>query len=247
MKEKYGASPRAQMLKYHIQTSGRSLHAQEIDFNDIRTTLQALYAIYDNCNSLHTNAYDEAITTPTEESVRRAMAIQLIINKELGLAMNENPLQGSFIIEELTDLVEEAVLYEFDNITERGGVLGAMETMYQRSRIQEESLHYETLKHTGEYEIIGVNTFLSSKGSPTIIPGEVIRATDEEKKIQLKNLNSLHRANEDTSTQMINELQNCAITNANIFEKLMDVGKYCSLGEITNSLFKVGGQYRRNM
>ena len=178
---------------------------------------------------------------------RRAMAIQLIINKELGLAMNENPLQGSFIIEELTDLVEEAVLYEFDNITERGGVLGAMETMYQRSRIQEESLHYETLKHTGEYEIIGVNTFLSSKGSPTIIPGEVIRATDEEKKIQLKNLNSLHRANEDTSTQMINELQNCAITNANIFEKLMDVGKYCSLGEITNSLFKVGGQYRRNM
>lgn len=247
MKEKYGASPRAQMLKYHIQTSGRSLHAQEIDFNDIRTTLQALYAIYDNCNSLHTNAYDEAITTPTEESVRRAMAIQLIINKELGLAMNENPLQGSFIIEELTDLVEEAVLHEFDNITERGGVLGAMETMYQRSRIQEESLHYETLKHTGEYEIIGVNTFLSSKGSPTIIPGEVIRATDDEKKVQLNNLNSLHKANESKSEAMINDLKESAISNANIFEKLMEVGKYCSLGEITNSLFEVGGQYRRNM
>ena len=247
MREKYGASPRAQMLKYHIQTSGRSLHAQEIDFNDIRTTLQALYAIYDNCNSLHTNAYDEAITTPTEESVRRAMAIQLIINKELGLAMNENPMQGSFIIEELTDLVEEAVLMEFDNITERGGVLGAMETMYQRSRIQEESLHYETLKHTGEYEIVGVNTFLSSKGSPTIIPGEVIRATDDEKQVQLRNLNNLHKGNEDKADAMIVDLQKAAIKNENIFEMMMEVCKVCSLGQITSALFEVGGQYRRNM
>tara|TARA_B100000427_G_scaffold323989_1_gene328317 strand:- start:35 stop:1597 length:1563 start_codon:yes stop_codon:yes gene_type:complete len=247
MREKYGASPRAQMLKYHIQTSGRSLHAQEIDFNDIRTTLQALYAIYDNCNSLHTNAYDEAITTPTEESVRRAMAIQLIINKELGLAMNENPMQGSFIIEELTDLVEEAVLLEFDNITERGGVLGAMETMYQRSRIQEESLHYETLKHTGEYEIVGVNTFLSSKGSPTIIPGEVIRATDNEKKVQLRNLENLQTGNSEKASVMISELQDVAIKNDNIFEKMMEAGKVCSLGQLTSALFEVGGQYRRNM
>ena len=247
MREKYEASPRAQMLKYHIQTSGRSLHAQEIDFNDIRTTLQALYAIYDNCNSLHTNAYDEAITTPTEESVRRAMAIQLIINKELGLAMNENPMQGSFIIEELTDLVEEAVLMEFDNITERGGVLGAMETMYQRSRIQEESLHYETLKHTGEYEIVGVNTFLSSKGSPTIIPGEVIRATDDEKQVQLRNLKNLHKGNEEKANAMMSDLQKAAINNENIFEKMMEVCKVCSLGQITSALFEVGGQYRRNM
>jgi methylmalonyl-CoA mutase len=247
MREKYDASPRAQMLKYHIQTSGRSLHAQEIDFNDIRTTLQALYAIYDNCNSLHTNAYDEAITTPTEGSVRRAMAIQLIINKELGLAMNENPLQGSFIIEELTDLVEEAVLMEFDNITERGGVLGAMETMYQRSRIQEESLHYETLKHNGEYPIIGVNTFLSAEGSTTIIPGEVIRATEGEKKVQLDNLISLHEGNSTKSVEMLKEVQEIAMKNDNIFEKLMEVGKVCSLGEITASLFEVGGQYRRNM
>src|SRR5438874_2701870 len=185
MKYKYKANERSQKLKYHIQTSGRSMHAQEIDSNDIRTTLQALYAIYDNCNSLHTNAYDEAITTPTEGSVRRAMAIQLIINRELGLAKNENPLQGSFIIEELTDLVEAAVLLEFDRITERGGVLGAMETMYQRSKIQEESLYYETLKHNGEYPIIGVNTFLSSRGSPTILPKEVIRSTTEEKEAQI--------------------------------------------------------------
>ncbi|MBM71520.1 MAG: methylmalonyl-CoA mutase [Crocinitomicaceae bacterium] len=247
MREKYGASPRAQMLKYHIQTSGRSLHAQEIDFNDIRTTLQALYAIYDNCNSLHTNAYDEAITTPTEDSVRRAMAIQLIINKELGLAMNENPMQGSFIIEELTDLVEEAVLMEFDNITERGGVLGAMETMYQRSRIQEESLHYETLKHTGDYEIVGVNTFLSSKGSPTIIPGEVIRATDEEKKFQLRNLQNLQNGNSEKAVAMLQELQSAAINNNNIFEMMMEAGKVCSLGQLTTALFEVGGQYRRNM
>jgi isobutyryl-CoA mutase len=247
MKNKYGANERAQMLKYHIQTSGRSLHAQEIDFNDIRTTLQALYAIYDNCNSLHTNAYDEAITTPTEESVRRAMAIQLIINKELGLAKNENPIQGSFIIEELTDLVEDAVLQEFDRITERGGVLGAMETMYQRSKIQEESLYYETLKHTGEFPIIGVNTFLSSKGSPTVIPAEVIRATEEEKQYQIDMLTNLHKTSAEKVAEHINILQEAAINNQNIFEKLMDATKVCSLGQITSALFEVGGQYRRNM
>ena len=247
MKNKYGANPRAQMLKYHIQTSGRSLHAQEIDFNDIRTTLQALYAINDNCNSLHTNAYDEAITTPTEESVRRAMAIQLIINKELGLSKNENPIQGAFIIEELTDLVEEAVLLEFDRITERGGVLGAMETMYQRSKIQEESLYYETLKHTGEFPIIGVNTFLSSKGSPTVQPAEVIRATEEEKKQQIKTKELLNKANTKEVASQIEILQNAAINNENLFEKLMEATKVCSLGQITNALFKVGGQYRRNM
>ena len=237
MKHKYDANPRAQMLKYHIQTSGRSLHAQEIDFNDIRTTLQALYAIYDNCNSLHTNAYDEAITTPTEESVRRAMAIQLIINKELGLNKNENPIQGSFIIEELTDLVEEAVLLEFDRITERGGVLGAMETMYQRSKIQEESLYYETLKHNGDFPIIGVNTFLSSTGSPTILPAEVIRATEEEKQFQIKTLENLHKASDTES--LLKELQHKAIHNENIFEALMEVCKKCSLGQITNALFEV--------
>ncbi|MEP2667958.1 MAG: methylmalonyl-CoA mutase family protein [Cyclobacteriaceae bacterium] len=247
MKNKYGANARSQMLKYHIQTSGRSLHAQEIDFNDIRTTLQALYAIYDNCNSLHTNAYDEAITTPTEESVRRAMAIQLIINKELGLAKNENPLQGSFIIEELTDLVEEAVLMEFDRITERGGVLGAMETMYQRGKIQEESLYYETLKHTGEYPIIGVNTFLSSKGSPTIIPQEVIRATTEEKEYQINMLNNLHKFQAEKASEQIETIQQAAIHNNNLFEALMDATKACSLGQITKALFEVGGQYRRNM
>jgi len=247
MKLKYGANERSQMLKYHIQTSGRSLHAQEIDFNDIRTTLQALYAIYDNCNSLHTNAYDEAITTPTEESVRRAMAIQLIINKELGLAKNENPLQGSFIIEELTDLVEEAVLKEFDHITERGGVLGAMETMYQRGKIQEESLYYETLKHTGEYPIIGVNTFLSSKGSPTVIPQEVIRSTEEEKEAQIQTVQNLWKRNEGNGAVALKKLQQCSIRNENIFEQLMECVKYCSLGQITNALFSVGGQYRRNM
>ena len=247
LKNKYGANERAQMLKYHIQTSGRSLHAQEIDFNDIRTTLQALYAIYDNCNSLHTNAYDEAITTPTEESVRRAMAIQLIINKELGLAKNENPIQGSFIIEELTDLVEDAVLQEFDRITERGGVLGAMETMYQRSKIQEESLYYETLKHNGDFPIIGVNTFLSSKGSPTVVPREVIRATEEEKQFQIKTLETLHQLHEQKVNEQLNGLQDAAINNQNIFERLMEVTKYCSLGQITSALFEVGGQYRRNM
>jgi methylmalonyl-CoA mutase len=247
MREKYGASPRAQMLKYHIQTSGRSLHAQEIDFNDIRTTLQALYAIYDNCNSLHTNAFDEAITTPTEHSVRRAMAIQLIINKELGLAKNENPLQGSFIIEELTDLVEEAVLVEFDRITERGGVLGAMETMYQRSRIQEESLHYEMLKHTGEYPIIGVNTFLSKEGSPTLVPGEVIRATTEEKEVQLKNLQALHARGAQAAGTAIDRVQKAAVEGANVFEELLEACKVCSLGQLTDALFEVGGAYRRNM
>lgn len=247
MKLKYGANERSQMLKYHIQTSGRSLHAQEIDFNDIRTTLQALYAIYDNCNSLHTNAYDEAITTPTEESVRRAMAIQLIINRELGLAKNENPLQGSFIIEELTELVEEAVLSEFDKITERGGVLGAMETMYQRTKIQEESLYYEMQKHSGEYPIIGVNTFLSSKGSPTIIPQEVIRSTTEEKEFQIKMLNELKHGNKEKGEACLKRLQQIAIHNGNIFEELMETVKYCSLGQITAALFEVGGQYRRNM
>jgi methylmalonyl-CoA mutase len=244
---KYGANARAQMLKYHIQTSGRSLHAQEIDFNDIRTTLQALYAIYDNCNSLHTNAYDEAITTPTEESVRRAMAIQLIINRELGLAKNENPLQGSFIIEELTELVEEAVLTEFDRITERGGVLGAMETMYQRSKIQEESLYYETLKHTGEFPIIGVNTFLSSKGSPTVQPKEVVRATEEEKQYQIGMLAELQKGNVQKTADSIETVQNAAISNQNMFEQLMETCKTASLGQITSALFQVGGQYRRNM
>ncbi|MGG8495521.1 methylmalonyl-CoA mutase family protein [Tenacibaculum sp. TC6] len=247
LKYEYGANSRAQMLKYHIQTSGRSLHAQEIDFNDIRTTLQALYAIYDNCNSLHTNAYDEAITTPTEESVRRAMAIQLIINKELGLAKNENPIQGSFIIEELTDLVEEAVLAEFDRITERGGVLGAMETMYQRSKIQEESLYYETLKHTGEFPIIGVNTFLSSKGSPTVTPQEVIRATEEEKQFQIKTKENLNEAHKQEVVEQLKSVQSAAVQNENIFEKLMEAAKVCSLGQITSALFEVGGQYRRNM
>ena len=247
MKNKYGANSRSQKLKYHIQTSGRSLHAQEIDFNDIRTTLQALYAIYDNCNSLHTNAYDEAITTPTEESVRRAVAIQMIINHELGLAKNENPLQGAFIIEELTDLVEQAVLMEFDRITERGGVLGAMETMYQRSKIQEESLYYETLKHTGEYPIIGVNTFLSSKGSPTIIPDEVIRATEEEKQLQISNLEALHSLHKDNASSQLARLQKVAVDNENLFSELMEVSKTCTLGQITNALFEVGGKYRRNM
>jgi methylmalonyl-CoA mutase len=247
LKFKYKGNDRSQKLKYHIQTSGRSLHAQEISFNDIRTTLQALYAIYDNCNSLHTNAYDEAITTPTEDSVRRAMAIQLIINKELGLAKNENPLQGAFIIEELTDLVEEAVYAEFDKISDRGGVLGAMERMYQRSKIQEESMYYETLKHTGEYEIIGVNTFLSSKGSPTIIPNEVIRATETEKEFQIEMLRRLHQRNEQKSAEALAELKATAIRLDNMFESLMEVTKYCSLGQVTHALFEVGGQYRRNM
>ncbi len=247
MKYKYGGNDRSQKLKYHIQTSGRSLHAQEISFNDIRTTLQALYAIYDNCNSLHTNAYDEAITTPTEESVRRAMAIQLIINNELGLAKNENPLQGAFIIEELTDLVEAAVLMEFDRITERGGVLGAMETMYQRSKIQEESLYYETLKHSGEYPIIGVNTFLSKEGSPTVLPREVIRANTDEKELQIRRLKELQDAGASTSEASLKKLQLVSMQNENTFEALMEASKTCSLGQITHALYEVGGQYRRNM
>ncbi len=247
MKYKYDANPRSQMLKYHIQTSGRSLHAQEIDFNDIRTTLQALYAIYDNCNSLHTNAYDEAITTPTEESVRRAMAIQLIINRELGTAKNENPNQGSFLIEELTDLVEDAVMTEFNRISERGGVLGAMERMYQRNKIQEESLYYETQKHTGEFPIVGVNTFLNKAGSPTILPAEVIRSTSTEKDLQIKNLNAFHERHKNKSSLMLKRLQDVAVNNGNLFEELMETVKYCSLGQITHSLYEVGGQYRRNM
>ncbi len=247
MKLKYGANERSQKLKYHIQTSGRSLHAQEISFNDIRTTLQALYAIYDNCNSLHTNAYDEAITTPTEDSVRRAVAIQLIINKELGMTKNENPLQGSFIIEELTDLVEEAVLAEFDRITERGGVLGAMEMMYQRSKIQEESLYYETLKHNGVLPIIGVNTYKSKDGSPTIIPEEVIRSTEEEKKLQIDSLQAF-KSNHATDMQnALNRVQAAAMSGRNTFDALMEAVKFASLGELTHALFNVGGQYRRNM
>ncbi|HEX2607422.1 MAG TPA: methylmalonyl-CoA mutase family protein [Flavisolibacter sp.] len=247
MKNKYKGNDRSQKLKYHIQTSGRSLHAQEIDFNDIRTTLQALYAIYDNCNSLHTNAYDEAITTPTEESVRRAMAIQLIINRELGTAKTENFIQGSFAIEELTDLVEEAVLAEFDRITERGGVLGAMERMYQRNKIQEESLYYEHQKHTGELPLIGVNTFLNKNGSPTVLPGEVIRSTREEKEQQIQNLKAFWKRNESKSQAALQRLKEVAISNGNLFAELMETVKYCSLGQITHALYEVGGQYRRNM
>jgi len=247
MRYKYSANERSQMLKYHIQTSGRSLHSQEIDFNDIRTTLQALYAIYDNCNSLHTNAYDEAITTPTEESVRRAVAIQLIINRELGLAKNENPLQGAFIIEELTDLVEQAILEEFYRISERGGVLGAMERMYQRNKIQEESLYYETLKHTGEYPIIGVNTFLSKNGSPTVIPGEVIRSTDEEKTKQISNLNLFKKRNEKKIDDVLSGLKETARNKNNVFTELLETVKVASLGQISQTLYEVGGQYRRNM
>ncbi|MFH1159402.1 MAG: methylmalonyl-CoA mutase family protein [bacterium] len=247
MKYKYKADARSQMLKYHIQTSGRSLHAQEIDFNDIRTTLQALYAIYDNCNSLHTNAYDEAITTPTEESVRRAMAIQMIINHELGLAKNQNPLQGAFIIEELTNLVEEAVLMEFERLSERGGVLGAMETMYQRSKIQEESLYYELMKNSGKLPIMGVNTFLSSKGSPTVIPGEIIRSTEEEKRYQIEMLEQLHKTWKKESSKALHHLQHATTRFMNIFDELMEASKVCSIGQITHALFDVGGQYRRSM
>ncbi len=246
IKYKYKGNDRSQKLKYHIQTSGRSLHAQEIDFNDIRTTLQALYAIYDNCNSLHTNAYDEAITTPTEESVRRAMAIQLIINRELGTAKNENPNQGSFLIEELTDLVEEAVLTEFKRLTDRGGVLGAMERMYQRNKIQEESLYYEHQKHTGEFPIVGVNTFLSKNGSPTIIPGEVIRSTTEEKEYQIDALNDFKKRHTEAAAAL-KKLQHVAVNNGNLFAELMESVKYCSLGQISNALYEVGGQYRRSM
>jgi len=247
MKEKYGANERSQKLKYHIQTSGRSLHAQEIQFNDIRTTLQALIAIYDNCNSLHTNAFDEAITTPTEDSVRRAMAIQLIINREWGLAKNENPNQGAFIIEELTELVEEAVLKEFEAIADRGGVLGAMETGYQRGKIQDESMHYEMLKHTGELPIIGVNTFRNPHGDQVLEKLELARSTDEEKQNQLKRLADFHTRHAHAAPAMLKKLQQAVIDNQNVFDVLMDAVRVCSLGQITSALFEVGGQYRRNM
>lgn len=247
MRNKYGGNDRSQKLKYHIQTSGRSLHSQEIAFNDIRTTLQALYAIYDNCNSLHTNAYDEAITTPTEESVRRAVAIQMVINQELGLSKNENPLQGSFIIEELTDLVEEAVMAEFQRISDRGGVLGAMERMYQRSKIQEESMYYESMKHSGKLPIIGVNTYLDPKGSPTIIPEEVIRASKEEKEFAISSLQEFKKRNKQQAEKALTELKKAALSGNNIFETMMESAKYCTLGEMTHALYKVGGEYRRNM
>ena len=247
MKLRYGANARGQKLKYHIQTSGRSLHAQEIAFNDIRTTLQALYALQDNCNCLHTNAYDEAITTPTEESVRRALAIQHIINKELGSSMNENPLQGSFFIEQMTDLVENAVLEEFRRISERGGVLGAMERQYQRSKIQEESLYYERLKHTGELPIVGVNTFLDSKGSPTIIPDEVIRSTTEEKEYAIASRDAFQARNAETAEAALASLEAAALRGDNVFDELMRAAKVCTLGQLSRSLYRVGGQYRRNM
>lgn len=247
MKERYGANERSQKLKYHIQTSGRSLHAQEIQFNDIRTTLQALIAVYDNCNSLHTNAFDEAITTPTEDSVRRAMAIQLIINREWGLAKNENPNQGAFVIEELTELVEEAVLAEFERIAERGGVLGAMETGYQRGRIQDESMHYEMLKHTGELPIIGVNTFRNPHGDAVLEKLELARSTEEEKQGQLRRLRDFHARHAAQAPAMLQRLRQAVIENRNVFEVLMDAVRVCSLGQITSALFEVGGQYRRNM
>ncbi|MER2582365.1 MAG: methylmalonyl-CoA mutase family protein, partial [Candidatus Competibacter sp.] len=247
MRDKYGANERSQKLKYHIQTSGRSLHAQEMDFNDIRTTLQALIAIYDNCNSLHTNAYDEAITTPSEESVRRAMAVQLIINNEWGLAKNENPNQGAFIIDELTDLVEEAVLQEFERISERGGVLGAMETGYQRGKIQEESLYYETMKHDGSFPIIGVNTFRNPNAKPDQVKIELARSTEEEKQSQLQRLREFQERHRRESGPMLTRLRQAAINNKNLFAVLVDAVRCCSLGQITTALFEVGGQYRRNM
>ena len=247
LRDKYGANERSQKLKYHIQTSGRSLHAQEIAFNDIRTTLQALIAVYDNCNSLHTNAYDEAITTPTEESVRRAMAIQLIINREWGLAKNENPNQGAFVIDELTELVEEAVLAEFERIAERGGVLGAMETGYQRGKIQDESMHYEMLKHTGELPIIGVNTFRNPHGEGTPQTIELARSTEEEKQSQLQRLQAFHTRHAEAAPAMLQRLQQAVLQQDNVFEVLMDAVRVCSLGQITQALFEVGGQYRRNM
>jgi methylmalonyl-CoA mutase len=247
MRERYGANERSQKLKFHSQTSGRSLHAQEIAFNDIRTTLQALISTYDNTNSLHTNAYDEAITTPTEESVRRAMAIQMIINKEWGIAKNENPNQGSFIIEELTDLVEEAVLQEFERIAERGGALGAMETGYQRGKIQEESLYYEHRKHDGSYPIVGVNTFRNPHGEPVPAKLELIRSTEEEKRSQLTRLHNFHQRHAQRASHMLERLKRAAMDNENVFAVLMDAVRCCSLGQITHALFEVGGKYRRNM
>jgi methylmalonyl-CoA mutase len=249
MRDKYGANERSQKLKYHIQTSGRSLHAQEIDFNDIRTTLQALMALQDNCNSLHTNAYDEAITTPTEESVRRAMAIQMIITKEHGLSKNENPLQGAFIVDELTDLVEEQVLKEFERINDRGGVLGAMETQYQRGKIQDESMYYEMKKHTGELPIIGVNTYLNPNppSEEEMDNMELARATKEEKETQIRNLHSFQERNKDKAEEALNRLKKTAVSGGNIFAELMESVKVASLGQITRALYEVGGQYRRNM
>ncbi|MEM6991480.1 MAG: methylmalonyl-CoA mutase family protein, partial [Myxococcota bacterium] len=247
IKNKYGGNERSQKLKYHIQTSGRSLHAQEIAFNDIRTTLQALTAIYDNCNSLHTNAYDEAITTPTEESVRRAMAIQLIINRELGLTKNENPLQGAFVIEELTDLVEQAVLTEFTRISERGGVLGAMERMYQRTKIQEESLYYESLKHSGELPIVGVNTYLDPGGSPTVVPQEVIRSRSEEKEYAIASRDAFKKRNAEACELALARLKKVAVEHGNVFDELVETTKVCTLGQVSGALYGVGGQYRRNM
>jgi methylmalonyl-CoA mutase len=247
MRERYGANERAQKLKYHVQTSGRSLHAQEMNFNDIRTTLQALCALYDNANSLHTNAYDEAITTPTEESVRRAMAIQLIINREWGLSMNENPLQGSFIVDELTDLVEQAVLAEFDRISERGGVLGAMETGYQRGRIQDESMLYEQRKHEGTLPIIGVNTFTKPESDEPPVEIELARATEEEKQSQLKRLADFQGRHAGQAQDALRRLQDVATGEGNVFDELMKAARVCSLGQLTNAFFEVGGQYRRNM
>ncbi|MGA8051432.1 MAG: methylmalonyl-CoA mutase family protein, partial [Burkholderiales bacterium] len=247
MRERYGANERSQKLKFHSQTSGRSLHAQEIAFNDIRTTLQALISTYDNTNSLHTNAYDEAITTPTEDSVRRAMAIQLILNKEWGLAKNENPNQGSFIIEELTDLVEEAVLKEFEALSSRGGVLGAMETGYQRGKIQEESLYYEHRKHDGSYPIVGVNTFRNPHGDPVPAKLELIRSTDDEKQSQLRRLRDFHRKHARQAPALMERLRYAVAQNENVFAVLMDAVRVCSLGQITQTLFEVGGQYRRSM
>jgi methylmalonyl-CoA mutase len=247
IKHRYGGNERSQKLKYHVQTSGRSLHAQEISFNDIRTTLQALYAIYDNTNSLHTNAYDEAITTPTEESVRRALAIQLIINQELGLAKNQNPLQGSFVIEELTDLVEEAVLLEFERLNTRGGVLGAMERQYQRTKIQEESLYYEQQKESGAYPVVGVNTFLSKEGSPFVVPTALIRSTNEDKDRQIANVREFQERNRDRARAALEELQKTAVSGGNIFAQLMETAKVASLGQMSQALYAVGGQYRRNM
>ena len=248
MKERYGASPRSQMLKYHIQTSGRSLHAQEMSFNDIRTTLQALYAIFDNTNSLHTNAYDEAITTPTSESVRRAMAIQLIINREFGLNFCENPWQGSFVVDQLTDLLEEAVYLEFDRISERGGVLGAMDTMYQRGKIQEESLDYEHKKHDGSLPLIGVNTFLPKEGEEEIIEGrELARSNEAEKQLQVDNLKAYCSLNKDNAPELLANLQLVALSEGNIFESLMEAAKLNSLGQLSSALYGIGGLYRRNM
>jgi methylmalonyl-CoA mutase len=248
MRDLYQADERSQKLKYHIQTSGRSLHAQEIDFNDIRTTLQALYAINDNCQSLHTNSYDEAVTTPTEESVRRALAIQMIINKELGQAKNENPMQGSFLADLLTDLVEEAVLEEFNRISERGGVLGAMETMYQRGKIQEESMLYETLKHSGELPIVGVNTFSNPHShDDSLVETELIRSTDKEKDSQVKQVKCVQARYRGESDTALMRLRKVALENGNIFDEMMETVKVCTLGEISSALYEIGGQYRRSL